>query len=101
MLHQKSNIRKWVVAALIACVLFGAMAGHVFAGPTCQFWRSGKGVLYIRLNSDPGGDGAVYVYVNGEQVTYTSAKGRWFYVPSERGDTVRGYNSQYEMQCSL
>lgn len=83
-----------------ALLLFAATHATAYAAPTCQFWTSASGKLYARLNADPGGDGAVYVYVDGEQVTWFSTQGRWFYVPWQSGQTARGYNSEYAMQCS-
>lgn len=91
---RKSN------ALLLALLLLATTYTTAAAAPTCQFWTSARGKLYARLNADPGGDGAVYIYVDGEQATYFSAQGRWFYVPWQKGQTARGYNSQLVMQCS-
>lgn len=77
-----------------------ALPAQVQAAGVCSIVRQASGKVYAKLVSDPGGDGALYVYVDGVQTTWFSTKGKWFYVTSKKNAVVRGYDSGLEMECS-
>jgi hypothetical protein len=70
------------------------------AGATCSTWTSRSGAVYVTLHANPGGDGALYVYVDGVQTTWFSTRKRRFYVTGKRGAVVRGYSSELVLLCS-
>lgn len=71
----------------------------VQAASACSFWVDGSGATWVTLYADPGGDGAIYVYVDGAQKLWLSTKNRRFYVTNAKNAVVRAYNSQLEWAC--
>lgn len=84
---------------MLVALLF-AIAAPTQASAVCSFWTNSRGATYVTLHADPGGDGALYVYVDGVQTTWLSTQGRRFYVTSEAGAVVRGYSSDRRFLCS-
>ena len=65
----------------------------------CSFWISATGRVFAELHKDPGGDGALYLWVNDSVQTWFTRKGRWFYVSGTDVDVI-GRNSADQEVCS-
>lgn len=88
------------IGLAVAAVMVAVAVQAATAQAICTIWTKSNGKTYAILYKDPGGDGALYVYVDGAQTTYFSSKNRTFYVTSKKNAVVRGYNSKLEWQCS-
>lgn len=77
-----------------------AMPRTAQATGACRIVTHSDGRVFAKKTADPGGDGAIYIYVDSVQTTYFSAKGRWFYVTSKKNPVLRGYDSENELECS-
>lgn len=65
----------------------------------CSIVPGSRGRTFAKLHEHPGGDGALYVYIDGELITWFSAQGRWFYVTSKADVAVYGYDSAGNLLC--
>lgn len=91
-------VKRILVLCNLAFLL--ALPAPAHAAGVCSIVRQTSGKVYAKLVSDPGGDGALYVYVDGVQTTWFSTKKKWFYVTSQKNAVVRGYDSELELECS-
>lgn len=76
------------------------MPRTALATGACRIVTHANGKVYAKKTADPGGDGAIYIYVDGAQTTWFSTKKKWFYVTSRKNAVVRGYDSELELECS-
>ena len=96
--HNKA-LRNLFLATAIAVAPLLTQAQPVKAAGSCVIFRNIKGKVFAKKVADPGGDGAIYMYVDGVQVTWFSVSNQWYYVTGKKRAVVTGYDSGLEKEC--
>ena len=84
---------------LIAAICLSLTPLSAVASGICSFWTDANGATWGILYENPGGDGAIYAYVDGVKATHYSGLNQRFKVTSKRGAKVTGYNSKLIFKC--
>ena len=56
--------------------------------------------MFMKLLSDPGGDGAIYAFIDGTLVTWTDKKGTLRYITADKTVAIYVYDADRELECS-
>jgi len=99
MIKRNRIMRNLLLATAIAVAPLLIQPQAVKAAGACVIYRNIKGKVFAKKIADPDGDGAIYMYVDGVQVTWFSTSNQWFYVTGKKKAVVTGYDSGLEKEC--
>jgi hypothetical protein len=99
MIRRNRILSNLFLATAVAVAPLLTQPQPVKAAGACVIFRNIKGSVFAKKVANPGEDGAIYMYVDGVQVTWFSESNRWFYVTRRRGVSVVGYDSGLEKEC--
>lgn len=99
MIKLKRIARNLLLSTAIAVSPLLIQSQPAKAAGACVIYRNIRGKVFAKKIADPGGDGAIYMYVDGVQVTWFSTSNQWFYVTAKKKAVVTGYDSGLEKEC--
>jgi hypothetical protein len=56
--------------------------------------------MFMKLLSDPGGDGAIYAFIDGSLITWTDKQGTLRYITADKTVPIYVYDADGELECS-